>query len=89
MATRQDVLNWVSRAWESVHEDNIEYSFKACGISVCLDGTEDGLIHDRLANAMGGIDAAEQRRRLQMLFDSDSDSDADFSGFSAPESDDE
>ena len=40
---------------------------------------------------MDGIDAAQQRRRLQMLhvFDSDSDSDADFSGFSAPESDDE
>ena len=46
-------------------------------------------IHDRLANAMGGIDAAQQRRRLQMLFDSDSDSDADFSGFPAPESDNE
>ncbi|KAH7723329.1 Protein W02H5.4 [Aphelenchoides avenae] len=38
-------LEWVLDAWDAVSEDVIIRSFKACGISTALDGSEDALIH--------------------------------------------
>ncbi|KAH7724197.1 pogo transposable element with KRAB domain-like protein [Aphelenchoides avenae] len=38
-------LQRVLDAWEAVKEDVIIRSFKACGISTKLDGSEDALIH--------------------------------------------
>ncbi|KAM7314107.1 hypothetical protein ISCGN_003892 [Ixodes scapularis] len=47
--SRQDVLNFVSKAWAAVPEDMIAQSFKGCGISGALDGSEDGYLHNGLA----------------------------------------
>ncbi|KAG0421722.1 hypothetical protein HPB47_002406 [Ixodes persulcatus] len=47
--SRQDVHNFVSNAWAAVPEDVIRQSFKGCGISTALDGSEDGELHQRLA----------------------------------------
>ena len=85
-ATRQDVLDWVSRAWHAVSEDTITHSFKTCAINLPLDGSEDGLIHDRLAQALNDVQKEDEAAIRALLFDSDSD-DADFSGFSGAESD--
>ncbi|KAH7708478.1 pogo transposable element with KRAB domain-like protein [Aphelenchoides avenae] len=38
-------LQWVLDAWEAVKDYVIIRSFKACGISTKLDGSEDALIH--------------------------------------------
>ncbi|KAH7718435.1 pogo transposable element with KRAB domain-like protein [Aphelenchoides avenae] len=38
-------LQWVLDAWDVVEEDVIIRSFRACGISTELDGSEDALIH--------------------------------------------
>ncbi|EEC19040.1 transposase, putative [Ixodes scapularis] len=48
--SRQDVLNFVSKAWAAVPEDMIARSFKGCGISGALDGSEDGYLHNGLAD---------------------------------------
>ena len=44
--TRQNVINWVSRAWKNVKEETITNYFLSCGISNKLDGTEDDLVSD-------------------------------------------
>ena len=84
-ATRQDLINWVSRAWHDVSRDTIVHSFKTCAISLPTDGSEDGLVHDRLAMALNDREEADARA-AEMLFASDSDSEAEFSGFSASDS---
>src|SRR3954452_12697111 len=38
------VANWVKESWDSIDSDMIKRSFKCCGISNSLDGTEDNLI---------------------------------------------
>ncbi|EEC11305.1 transposase, putative [Ixodes scapularis] len=53
--SRQDVLNFVSKDWAAVLEDMIAQSFKGCGISDALDGSEDGYLH----NGLAGIGAQE------------------------------
>lgn len=89
-ASRQDVLDWVSRAWHSVTTDTIKHSFAACAITLPLDGSRDGLINDRLAEALNDIANDDAARRAELLFDSDSDDGlADFSGFSASESEED
>ena len=39
--TRQDVIDWVSKAWASIRIEIITKSFLNCGISNALDGTQD------------------------------------------------
>ena len=81
------IINWVSRAWHSLTDDTIRHSFKACGISLVLDRSEDGLLNDRLATPLTGMDPQEGAQRAQFIFHSDSEDDtADFSEFSASES---
>lgn len=41
----EQYLQWVVDAWASVSKELIVSSFKTCGISNALDGTEDKLIH--------------------------------------------
>ena len=40
------VATWVKEAWEAVDINMIRKSFKCCGISNTMDGTEDDLILD-------------------------------------------
>ena len=54
-----------------------------------LDGSENGLRTDRMAAALTGMMADQGADQLQMLFESDSESGSEISGFSADESDDE
>ena len=49
MATRQGVISWISTA---VPEDFIRKSFKCCGISNELDGSDDELFNSALALAL-------------------------------------
>uniref|UniRef100_A0A1X7UB27 DDE-1 domain-containing protein n=1 Tax=Amphimedon queenslandica TaxID=400682 RepID=A0A1X7UB27_AMPQE len=56
-------LKWVVQSWESVTTDVIVKSFKACGISVAIDGSEDNEIHCLKSDGVAA-DAAEDIRRL-------------------------
>ncbi len=38
-------LEWVKKAWESVSTEVVKKSFLSCGISMKIDGGEDGQIH--------------------------------------------
>ena len=44
--TRQDAINWVSIAWDSISQETIVNSFLVCGISNALDGSEDDYVSD-------------------------------------------
>ena len=44
--TRQNALNWVAAAWESIAEGIVVHSFLCCGISSSLDGSEGCHIRD-------------------------------------------
>lgn len=94
MAKRQDVINWVSRAWEGISVDLIRRSFKACGISNALDGSEDELVTAKLARALqvgeaqAQAAAAAARPQDTDTDSSDDDGDDDFSGFESDTEDD-
>lgn len=85
--SRQDVITFVAEAWATVSEETVYHSFKRCGLSTALDGSEDGELNERLASAKQAAPAAlepEQREGMEdeainILFDSDSD--ASFDGF--------
>ncbi|KAI1695527.1 hypothetical protein DdX_19530 [Ditylenchus destructor] len=38
-------LDWICQAWDVIPKCTIEKSFKDCGITVSLDGSEDDMIH--------------------------------------------
>ena len=44
--TITQVCEWVKRSWDSVKKDIVVKSFKKCGISNALDGTEDDVLFD-------------------------------------------
>ena len=52
MATKQDVINWISEAWNGVSEDLVRRTFKCCEISNELNGTEDHLFSANLTRAL-------------------------------------
>ena len=41
---RQNIIDWVSQAWESVSTETITKSFLVCGIPNAVNGSEDKLI---------------------------------------------
>ena len=49
--TRQDAINWVSQAWDSIGTETIVKSFLVCGISNSLDGAQDDLVSDDIPDA--------------------------------------
>lgn len=83
--SRQDVVSFVSKAWASVSEEVVARSFKHCGISTALDGSQDGELHERLASAItpsASLPTTSDHMRdevIDILFDSDSD--CSFEGF--------
>ena len=38
------VCQWVKESWQELSKEMVERSFKKCGISNALDGTEDDLV---------------------------------------------
>ena len=42
------VVQWVKEAWEIISDDIIIRSFKKCGISNAMDGTEDDILYEDL-----------------------------------------
>ena len=69
-------LQWVAKAWESVTEDVICKSFKACGISVKTNGSEDAEIHC-LKSGCIAEDAACEIGQLTATLEAESSGDED------------
>lgn len=44
--SRNLVLRWVKQSWEEIPEEMVKRSFKTCGISNALDGTEDDAVYN-------------------------------------------
>ena len=44
--SKEMVLRWIDRAWREIPVELITRSFKSCGISDALDGTEDDAVWD-------------------------------------------
>ncbi|XP_041366065.1 tigger transposable element-derived protein 6-like [Gigantopelta aegis] len=51
--TRQNIIDWISVAWEAVEEGTIRGAFKSCGISLPLDGSRNYLLSSRLVDDVG------------------------------------
>ena len=53
--SRQDVINWVSAAWDSIKSDTIQESFLLCGITAAVDGRDNSTMFShvpRVAQAL-------------------------------------
>lgn len=82
----------MSAAWDAVSEDVVSHSFKACGISSAMDGSEEQLLTDNVSRALDAHDRAANVRdeAAGLLFDDESDEDdEEFEGFSADEEEEE
>ena len=74
-------LEWVKKAWESVSQDIVIKSFRCCGISVKVDGTEDKEIHcikDGGIAAEAFAEISQHTAALLVTDESDSESDDPF-----------
>ena len=60
---RQDAINWVSKARYSISPDTLIKSFKVCGISNALNGTEDDMISDDLPS----VDSEPKIKRVRVM----------------------
>ena len=69
--TRNLVLRWVNEAWREIPAEMVMKSFKTCGISNALDGTEDDELY---AEEGQEIDDDEDN---EFETDSEGESDAD------------
>ena len=49
--TKEMLVCWLVDAWNAIPSDMIEHSFKKCGISCNLDGTEDDIIFEDVCPA--------------------------------------
>ena len=65
-----NVCEWVKNSWQRVKSDSIVKSFKKCGISIALDGSEDDILYEE-------SDASSENNRE----DGFTGSDDDFLGF--------
>ena len=48
---KEMLVCWLVDAWNAIPSDMIEHSFKKCGISCNLDGTEDDIIFEDVCPA--------------------------------------
>lgn len=42
---RREIVQWILAVWDSLDKTMIVNSFKNCGLTVAVDGSEDGHIH--------------------------------------------
>ena len=64
------VLRWVKQSWEEIPEEMVRRSFKTCGISNALNGTEDDAIYDDKMPEVADDDMEDE-------FETDSEEDND------------
>lgn len=60
------MVDFVAEVWAAVPKDTVAWSFRGCGISNALDGSEEGDLHGGLADV--GAVALDYRVGLQAEF---------------------
>ena len=69
--SKELVLQWVNKAWQEIPAELVIRSFKSCGISNALDGTEDDAVYEEESESGDVLDADDE---LDNEFDTDSES---------------
>ena len=65
------MLQWVNKAWQEIPTELVIRSFKSCGISNALDGTEDEAVYKEESESGDVLDADDE---LDNKVDADSES---------------
>ena len=60
--SKELVSQWIHKAWQEIPADLVANSFKSCGISNAMDGTEDEAVWEEGA---GADEADDIRERVQ------------------------
>ena len=68
--SRNQVLRWIKQSWNEIPEEMVSWSFKTCGISNALDGTEDDAVYKEETPEIDG-----EEEDMEEEFDTDSDED--------------
>ena len=83
--SKLQAVQWVKKAWSVVHEDMVRKSFRVCGISVNVNGSEDGEIscikEGGIAYDAKKIIEEETSKLLQVDVEDDSDPFSDLQYF--------
>ena len=69
--SKELLLLWVNNAWQEIPAELVIRSFKSCGISNALDGTEDDAVYEEKSEGEDVLDADD---KLDNEFDTDSES---------------
>ena len=69
--SKELVLKWVKKARQEIPAELVIRSFKSCGISNALDGTEDDAVYEEKSEGEDVLDADD---KLDNEFDTDSES---------------
>ena len=72
--SRNLVLRWVHEAWREIPVEMVAKSFKTCGISNSLDGTEDNELYNEEAHE---IDDKEENNEFVMESEGEGDGEGD------------
>ena len=70
-------LQWVKECWEALSAEIVQKSFRACGISVNTDGTEDEEIHCLKEGGVAADAMEEIRRETATLHTAELDDESD------------
>lgn len=78
------VANWVKESWDSIDPNMIMRSFKCCGVSNVMDGSEDGLIFNfnkvqKVNNTGRGIEEEDESHEESSDSDYETDDNSEYS----------
>lgn len=59
-ASQAVLCGWIADAWASIPEELVSRSFKKCGISSALDGTEDHFLWEDISNKATSGDSGSE-----------------------------
>ena len=71
--TRNLILRWIKEAWQEIPEEMVKKSFKSCGISNAMDGTEDGVIYTKESQELDDDEEMEDEFDMDREDESDSE----------------
>ena len=69
--SKELALQWINTAWQEIPAEMVMKSFKSCGISNALDGTEDDALYEEETEGGEAVDTDEDE--LDNEFDTDSE----------------
>ena len=62
-----DVCKWMKYVWKNISNNIITYSFKKCGISNALDGSEDDAIYEEIDKFLKEIENENEEEEFEIV----------------------